>query len=137
MNTVRYVWGSLAVFVFFYLYEWLVHGVILASWYQEGLHLLRPEEQMGAFMAWMTLGILILAFGFCLVFLKGYEGNGIAEGVRYGIYVALAFGISTYLINYSVFPHPGQWVLAWIVAAIIQMMLGGAIFAAIYKPKTA
>ena len=137
MNTGRYVIGSIAVFVFFYLYQWLLHGVILASWYQEGLHLLRPEEQTGAFAAWMILGFLILAFGFCLVFLKGYEGKGIGEGVRYGIYVALAFGISTYLINYAFFPQPGQWVLAWIVGIIVQMMVGGAIIAAIYKPKTA
>ncbi len=137
MNTKRFVLGSFAVFVFFFLYEWLVHGVILAGWYQEGLNLLRPESQMSAFAAWMILGHLILAFGFCLVFLKGYEGKGVSEGVRYGIYVAFAFGISTYLVNYAVFPHPGPWVLAWIIGTIVQMMVGGAIIAAIYKPKPA
>ena len=135
MNTGRYVIGSIAVFVFFFLYEWLFHGIILNSWYQEGLDLVRPEQQMAAFTAWMVVGFLVLAFGFCYIFLKGYEGKGIGEGVRYGIYVAFAFGISTYLINYAVFPHPGQWVLAWIVGNIIMMMGGGGLFAAIYKTK--
>ena len=58
MNIKRYVLGSIAVFVFFFLYEWLVHGVILNSWYQEGLNLLRPVEQMESYAAWMTLGFL-------------------------------------------------------------------------------
>lgn len=125
--------GSIAVFVFFFVYEWVFHELIMNSWYQEALHLFRPAGQMAAFMPWMVAGFLVMAFGFCLVFLKGYEGKGIGEGVRYGIYVAVAFGVSVYMINYAVFPHPPQWVLAWILGFIIMLMAGGGLFAAIYK----
>jgi len=137
MNTGRYVLGSLVCFIFFLAFEWVVHSLILGGWYQQRMDLLRPEDQMAAFTFWMVLGFLILAFGFCYVFLKGYERKGIGEGFRYGLYVWFAFALSHVLINYAVFPWPGAWVLAWIIGALVMMVIGGIIFAAIYKPKSA
>ena len=77
-----------------------------------------------------------MAFGFCYVFTKGYENKGVGEGFRYGLYVAVAFMISTILINYSAFPWPAKWIIAWIIGYVIIMILAGIIFAAIYKPSS-
>ena len=137
MNVKRYVLGSLAVFVFIYLAEFLFHGVIMAGKYQEQIELLRPEAGSMARMPVMALGFLIMAFGFCFVFTKGYEGKGIAEGIRFGLYVAIAFGLSANLINYTVFPWPGMWVAYWTIGETIIMMMGGALIALIYKPAAA
>jgi len=137
MNVGRYVWGSLAVFVFIFLAEWLFHGIIMGSTYQEAIGLLRPEDNAGAYSVWMILGFLILAFGFGFVFVKGYENKGCMEGLRYGLYVAVAFGVSTKLVNFAVFPYPASWVVAWLIGETIIMIVAGLVFAAIYKPKPA
>ena len=137
MNTGKYVMGSLVVFVYIFLAEFVFHGVIMQSFYTPHLHLLRPEAEMSAYMVWMTLGYLVQAFGFCFIFVKGYERKGIAEGFRYGLYIALAFAWPTALVDYAVFPYPGSWIIGWMTGYPIMMIIAGMIFAAIYKPKTA
>lgn len=137
MNTGRYVIGSIVVFVYLMVIEWIFHGIIMRGWYQQGLDIFRSRGESGGFAVWMALGFLILAFGFCYIFTKGYENRGIGEGLRYGLYVAIAFSVSTTLINYSVFPYPFSWVIGWVIGNIVIMILGGMIFAAVYKPRPA
>ena len=134
MNAGRYVLGSVVVFVYLFVYEWIFHGVIGKGWYSEYAHLTRPDAEVGMFMFWMIIGLLLLAFGFCFVFIKGYERRGIGEGFRYGLYVGLAFSVSNTLIEYGVLPLPVKWVVAWIIGYLIMMILAGIIFAAIYRP---
>lgn len=137
MNVKRFILGSLAVFVFVYVAEFVLHGVIMADSYQAHIELLRPEGEQMAYMPFMALGFLILAFGFSFIFINGYEGKGVAEGLRFGLYAAIAFGVSTHLINYTVFPLPKNWIVAWIVGESVILMLAGALIALIYKPKGA
>ncbi|MEW5796994.1 MAG: hypothetical protein AB1772_11620 [Candidatus Zixiibacteriota bacterium] len=137
MNTGKYVVGSLAVFVYIFLAEFVFHGLIMENLYSPHLHLLRPEAEMYAYMIWMILGYLVMAFGFCFIFIKGYENKGIAEGFRYGLYIAVAFAWPTSLVEYAVYPFPGSWIVGWIIGYPIMMIIAGMIFAAIYKPKAA
>lgn len=137
MNVNRYLMGSIAVFIYLFVIEFVFHGVLLAEWYQESRHLLRPEEAASTYFVWMILGFLILAFGFCYIFIIGYKGNGILEGLRYGLYVGIAFSISSNLINYAVFPYPGKWVLAWSIGYPIIFILAGILVEAVYRQRTA
>ena len=137
MNVGRYVLGSIVVFAFFLIIEWIFHGIIMTGWYKESLELHRADAYTGGFLFWMLLGFLILAFGYCFVFTKGYENKGIAEGFRFGLYVGLTFSVSASLIEYSVFPFPAKWIIGWIIGYLIIMILAGIIFAAIYRPRTA
>jgi hypothetical protein len=137
MNMPRYILGSVAVFVFIYLTEFLLHGVLMKGSYDQHLALLRPEAEAGSHMPFMALGFLILAFGFCFIFTKGYENKGLVEGLRYGFYVGVTFGISSNLINFAVFPWPSSWIIAWSIGFTVILMLAGALFAAIYKPRAA
>ena len=134
MNLKRYMLGSLVVFLVIFASEWLFHGVIMKSAYDAHLDLLRPQAEAGSYMPYMALGFLILAFGFSYIFVKGYEGRGVGEGVRFGLYAGIAFGVSTNLINFTVFPLPGSWVAAWCVGETIILMLAGAVLSAVYKP---
>ncbi len=135
MNVNRYILASIVVFIFFFVVEWIFHGLIMSGWYGEHLEMFRPRAEAGTYAVWMILGFLILAFGFSLIFAKGYENKGIAEGFRYGLYVGIAFAVSTLLVNYAVFPYPAKWLIGWIIGYVIILILGGMIVAAIYKPK--
>jgi hypothetical protein len=137
MNVKRYILGSIAVFLFVYVAEFLFHGFFMKDAYLARMDLLRPEAEAMAYMPFMALGFLILAFGFSFIFVQGYEGRGVAEGVRFGLYAAIAFGVSAHLINYAVFPLPKNWVVSWIIGESIIIMLAGAVIALIYKPQTA
>jgi len=131
MNTGRYVLGSIVVFVVLFFLDYLLNEVLLSSFYAANAACMRAEPYWLA----IFLGELIFAFGFCFIFLKGYEGKGCAEGVRYGLYIGVAFGISTSMISYAVYPLSGWVMLAYFFGYPIMMMIIGAVFASIYKPK--
>jgi hypothetical protein len=134
MNIKRYVVVAIVVWVALFILEYILHGVVLTGFYRDIEHTLRPANSMPAFFAWVLLGEVILAFGFCYIFVKGYENRGIAEGVRYGLLIGITFGVSTTLINYAVHPIPGGMAVALIVGYAVEMGILGIIAAAIYKP---
>lgn len=135
MNTKRYIWASLAVFLFIFMAEFVFHALIMQESYNLHLQLLRSQTEQQATFPIMLLGFLVLAFGFCWVFVKGYEGQSLAEGARFGLYVGIAFGVSSNMINYSVFPYPGSWVIGWAVGETLIMILAGVLAAVIYRRK--
>lgn len=137
MNVGRYLIGCIVVFIFLIIIEWLFHGVIMSGWYSEAPNLIRADYGAASYVIWMLIGYAILALGFGFIFVKGYESKGIAEGFRYGLYIAVAFCVSTVLMCYAVFPFPTSWIVAWIVGYLIIMILAGIIFAAIYKRPAA
>jgi len=135
MNAKRYLIASIVLFVFILLIEWLLHGVILKGMYTGHPELFNTKQVMSSRMLWMLLGYLVLAFGFTLVFVKGYENKGIAEGFRYGLYVGLAFGVGPFLIEFAVFPYTGTMTLVWCIGILAEMILSGIVVAALYKPR--
>ncbi len=137
MNVQRYLIGSIVVFIFIFLAEWIFHGLIMNSFYDQAKQLMRPETGSAACIIWMIIGFLLMAFGFCFIFTKGYENKGIGEGIRFGLYVAITFSVSASLIGYSVYPYPVSWVIGWIIGEPIIAIISGILIAAIYKPKAA
>lgn len=135
MNTKRYVIGSIIVFVCLNILDYLLHGVLLKGQYELIKDIFRAEEGMNQYMPAMLLGYLIFSFGFCYIFIKGREGKGVGEGLRYGLLVGFTFGVSTSLIYYTVYPLSGWIMLGYFFGYPIQAMILGGIFAAIYKPK--
>lgn len=137
MNVQRYVIGSIAVFVFLLIIELIFHKVLLIGCYDEYTQTIRPGFLNSWYAIWLFLGYLIFAFGFCFVFTKGYENKGIGEGIRYGLYIAIAFVVSSSLIGYAVCAIPLKLIVAWIIGYPIIMILAGIIIAAIYRPRRA
>jgi len=135
MNTKRFFTAGIVVFVYTFLFEFILHTLVLGGMYAENEHLLRQQDQSSiVYVLLMLLGFLILSFGFCYIFAKGYENRGMAEGLRFGLLIGVTFAVSNALVEYSVFPIPGSWLWAWVVAYLIQWLVAGLIVAGIYKP---
>lgn len=135
MNVQRFVIGSIVVFVYIFVYEWIFHGMLLQDMYAQTANLWRTEEEMWSKFHWLVLGQLIFAVMFCFIFTKGYENRGLAEGLRYGIFIALLF-VGTDLIMYAVQPLSAKLLIAWMVGGIVEVAIAGTIMAAIYRPAT-
>ena len=80
-------------------------------------------------------GFFSFSFFFVFIFAKGYEGRGLAEGFRYGIYIALFYYYVTCFNQFVLYPIP--YSLTWIrvIAGLVQAIILGIVAAAIYKPK--
>lgn len=133
MNVKKYIIGSIAVFVFIFLAEFVFHGMIMQPNYSNHMDILRPQEDADANMSYMATGFLVLAFGFCYIFIQGYKGTGVGEGIRFGLYTTLTFTLSTKLINHTVFPWPADWIGTTTLGEGVIFMAAGALIAMLYK----
>ena len=131
MNIKRFVSASIAVFVLIQAIDWLVHGVLLAEWYQELQSMWRPD--MMNLMWIMTIGSLFFAFMFVFIFTKGYEGKGVLEGARYGLLVGLLIYVSGMMGQYVMYPIPLGMAIIWLGYGIAEMVIAGVVAAAIYR----
>jgi len=125
----RYILACLAVLLFMFGYECLLHRVLLAHFYMELPDLWRNQPEM----TWLILYQIFFAFLFGFIFTKGYENRGIAEGARYGWWIGLLL-TPLNLMWYAVLPLQPMLIVGWCVGGLIEWTIAGMILAAIYRP---
>jgi hypothetical protein len=123
-----------AVFILMEVLSFLMNGVIMGEAYQSLQNIWRPDMQR----LWWVFQVLMLvgAFFFSFIFSKGYEGKGLMEGVRYGLYIGIWMGIGFAYGTYAMVAIPYSMALAWFVYTIVEYVLAGILAAAIFG-KTA
>jgi hypothetical protein len=85
----------------------------------------------------MILAHVILAGAFVWVYARGVEPKPwLAQGVRFGIAIALLTIVPTYIIYFVVQPMPGNVVIKQIVFDGALMIILGAIVAWLYRNTT-
>ena len=127
----------LVVFVAWFLGSFVVHGVLLHPNYVALKQLFRPEDQAQQYMPLMVLAHVIMAGAFTWIYSRGREAKPwLAQGVRYGIAVALLGVVPTYMIYYVVQPMPPGTVIKQIVFDGTLVVLLGIIVAWMYRSVT-
>lgn len=134
MNIPRFIIAVIVNYLILWGLAALFYDVLLGDQLAPLTDATLSEEALQPVLVWMLLGYLVMVVLFCLIFLKGYENKGIAEGVRYGLWVGglLAAGDFVWAIHLQ----PGVGVaLLGAVVSLVMWTIAGAILAAIYKPK--
>ncbi|MBK6981617.1 MAG: hypothetical protein IPH30_09105 [Betaproteobacteria bacterium] len=115
-----------AMFVLSMALGFLVHGTLLIDDYGRLPNLMRSQEAQQATFPYMLLAHVFLAVGFTWIYLKGREAKPwLAQGIRFGISIAVLTTIPTYLIYFAVMPFPSDLVAQQIVFDTIGMVLMG------------
>ena len=127
--------GTVVIFVAMSLCDFIVHGVILESAYKATTSLWRPDMQS---KMWMYSVIsLVGAFFFTFIFSKGFEGKGIAEGARYGLYIGIWMSIGMAYGTYAMIAIPYAMALQWFLYGIVEYVLYGIILTFVFGKKAA
>ena len=117
----------------------IIHLGLLSSTYHlpEVMRIMRPESD-GTMWIYFVTG-LITSFFFTLIFSKGYEGKGIMEGVRYGLYVGLLMSTPMAYDSYASYPLPYSLALQWFLYGVAEYIILGIVVAMVFgsKPKEA
>lgn len=122
----KYLRVILVMFVFIVAYEWLVHGVLLASLYNETAMLWRPEEDMQSKIHWMFAGQLLTAVLVCMLFSRS-DSSQLADYFIFGALLGLLF-CAAQLVMYAVSPYPVILIVYWCLAELIKFSLAGLLF---------
>jgi hypothetical protein len=128
--------GFVVVFVAMEIMMFLIHGVILGSAYQATKSVWRPD-MMSLMWIYHVLAV-IGAFFFTFVFSKGYEGKGVMEGARYGLYMGIWMSSGMAYGSYAMINIPYSLALQWFIYGVIEYIIYGVMLALVYgKQATA
>lgn len=139
MDTQKWIVGGIVTAIVIFIYQFVVHMFVLGSHYQTVAQFMRPEGEIGmaTFLVWAFIADLVLTLGLGYIFLKGYEGKGVIEGLRFGLLVGLVFGFYFQLYHWLVFPGPFMASFYQMLVTLVEFTLVGIVFASMYKPKQA
>ncbi len=132
MNIKRLVLTIIVVFIVACLTGFLIHAVILAPDYMPVKEHYRPEGQEK--MLFINLAYLSFAIGSVWIYAKGVENKPwLAQGIRFGIAMALVLAIPSFLIAYAVQPVPTTLMVKQVLFESADKVLLGIITAALYR----
>src|ERR1700731_3615627 len=95
----KFIIAWAVLFVAWFIGSFVVHGVLLHSDYLQLTNLFRPEGEEQRYFPLMILAHVILAGAFVWIYARGVEAKPwLAQGVRFGIAVALLTTVPTYMI---------------------------------------
>ncbi|MGQ8338498.1 hypothetical protein ACUNWD_18220 [Sunxiuqinia sp. A32] len=134
MNVKRFLLASLAVFVTFQLLDFIIHGVILMSTYEETASVWR--EDMMDLMWIMYISGVLLSLLFVYIYIKGFQNKGIMEGVRYGLVMWLLLMVVGSVNQFVIYPVPADLAVKWIIYGLVELVVAGVVTALVYKPKS-
>ncbi len=122
------------VFIVWFAGSYVVHGMLLHDDYAKLTYLFRPEAESQQYLALLLLAHVILSGALVWIYSRGVEtAPWPAQGIRFGIAVALLTVVPTYVIYYAVQPMPGSVVVKQIVFDGILTLILGLVVAAIYR----
>jgi len=126
------------LFVAWMLGSLVVHGMLLHPDYMQLTNLFRPEAGGQAYFPLMVLAHVILSGAFVWIYARGAEAKPwLAQGVRFGIAIALLTTVPTYIIYFVVQPMPGNVVIKQIIFDSALMVILGVIVAWLYRDRPA
>jgi len=132
----RFIVAFIAAYVFMFFWGWLLNGVLLKDIYAQTPNLWRPQSEMISLFHWIIIGQALVIFAFVMIYASGFAGGGVIAGIRLGIVLEIA-AIGMRLAIYAVQPFPGKLIVYGSISGLIEMIIVGAIVAAIYKPAPA
>lgn len=113
------------------LLDFLVHGLLLASDYAALGQMYRGEQDGARYMPWMVLAHALLGFAMTWIYAQGFSGgrSTSAQGLRFGLAMALFSTIPGFLVSYAVQPLPVALVCKQVAFGTIAMLLLGLLVA--------
>ena len=124
----------IVLFIAWFIGSFVVHGVLLHSDYMQLTNLFRAEGDQHKYFSLMILGHVIMAGAFVWIYARGVEAKPwVAQGVRFGVAVALLMIVPIYTIYFVVQPLPGNLVIKQIVFDGVLMVILGMIVAWLYR----
>ena len=111
--------------------DYLIHGLILRPTYDATADLWRPMDDMN--MPLMYLITLIYVACFVAIYGSLVSRKSLGSGIKFGVLFGLAAGVSMGFGSYSYMPIPVSLAWGWLLGALAQSIVAGALVGAIMK----
>jgi hypothetical protein len=135
MNYKRLALAAVVAWVVDSIYGVVVWMMMLGGEFAKYPAVFRPQADMNARLPLMFAGSLLAMFALAYIYAKGYEGgNGIQEGLRFGVLLALfTFGFVSIGI-YGSFNIGRRLAAMASCVSFVEMIIVGTVIGALYRP---
>lgn len=133
MDMKRFIIAGIGAFVFVFLYEFLVHGFLMMSQYEQTATVWRPQEESN-----MTIMLLSqFLFGISVAFFYPIVGldTECKKAIPFGIGLGLVMAMPQ-IATYSYLPIPLTISLLWAVIAFVKALGSSYIVSKVYNWKS-
>jgi hypothetical protein len=129
----KFILSIVLIFVLSMVLGFITHGWALNDEYM-ATGIFRSAAESEALFPWMLLAHVILAFAFVSIYRRGVEEKPwVAQGVRFGVLVALLAAIPIYIIYYVVQPLPEMLVFRQAAYETVNIVILGLAVAWMYR----
>jgi uncharacterized PurR-regulated membrane protein YhhQ (DUF165 family) len=135
MNWKRFWVAGLVVYVVVQAMDFVINEVFMKSANESLKSLWRPDMMSRMWVMYLIGALTALLFTY--IFIKGREGKGISEGVRFGIIIWLFVMVPMGASMWVLLPIPYMIVLRSLLFGLLEMLIAGILVAVIYKPLAA
>jgi len=133
MNYARLLAAAVAATIVDGLYGFVVWGKVLNSEFGRYPAIYRPAGDTSGFVL-MFAGIFVAMCCAAWAFAKGYEGgSGLAEGLKFGIVIALVVGAYFSGANYGTMRIGKRMALTYLAGAFGEWLVAGLVIGLVYK----
>lgn len=135
----QFLVSVVVMFVASMAFDFVVHGVLLKEAYASQPALMRSDAQQQRHFPAMLLAHVFIATGLTAIYRRGREAGKpwLGQGVRFGIWFAVAACIPGFLIYYAVQPTGLSVAIKQICFGGIATVLLGIVAAAVNKQAPA
>jgi len=134
----KFIVAWVVLFIAWMMGSFLVHGVLLRADYAHLTGMFRAEGDQQQYFPLMLLAHVLLSGAFVWIYARGVEAKSwLAQGVRYGVAVAMLTIVPTYTIYFVVQPMPADLVFRQIAFDGTLLVVLGAIVAWLYRDRAA
>jgi len=124
----------IAVFITAEVLDFVLYSLVIGSAFSS-LPVWRADMRS---LQWIYVVItLVGSFFFTFIFSKGYEGKGIAEGIRYGLYIGIWLSIGMAYGTYAMVNIPYGMTLEWFLLGVLTYIVMGIVASLVYGKKPA
>ncbi len=132
MNVKRYIAAVIALFLFLFVFESFIHGVILIDIYNQTPNVWRVQAEMISYLPfnYSVMGLITLWLVF--IFTRLFKEGGWKKGLEFGLYFGMLSAIQAAAAYYYL-PISSCLAAMWFIFYLIEGLLGGLLIGAIYK----
>ena len=125
--------AMVAVFVAFSILDFIIHNLVLMDAYASTAVLWRPQEEMKFSLIYLSTGIAAVVFVY--VYARFFGEKNLGNGLRYGFFIGLAWGVGMGYGTYAVMPLPYALALGWFLGTLVEFIVAGLLVGLIVKDE--
>ncbi len=127
----RLIGAIVALFVAWSAMDFVIHGMLLTSLYEETKEFWRPQEEYKYGL--MNIVTLVSVICFTLVYAWFFKEKNLMAGLKYGLLFGIGSAITMGYGTYTYMPIPYHLALYWFLGRLAESLVAGAILGAIVK----